>query len=111
MTIVSELPEEIKPFSPRWVFTKKYDRNNNLEKYKARLVVKGYNQIEGVDYELTFSPTLPVESLRLTIALASLFNWDIQQLDVKGAYLNAKLHNDIYMKLQERHENYNEGFL
>jgi len=98
MTIVSELPEGIKPLSPRWVFTKKYDGNNNLEKYKARLVVKGYNQIEGVDYELTFSPTLPVESLRLTIALASLFNWNIQQLDVKGAYLNAKLHNDIYTR-------------
>ena len=40
MTIVSELPEEIKPFSPRWVFTKKYDGNNNLEKYKARFSSK-----------------------------------------------------------------------
>ena len=46
----------------------------------------------------------------MTIALASLFNWNIQQLDIKSADLNAELHNDIYMKLPEDHENYNNGY-
>jgi len=65
--------------------------------------LKEFNQIEGIDFDITFSPILPVENLRMTIAIASLFNCSILQLDVKGAYINTELHNDIYMNLLEGH--------
>ena len=77
------------------VSTKKYDGI----KQDSRLVVKGYRiyNIECVEYDLTFSSTLPMKSLRITIAIASLSNWSIQQLNLKDIYHNAEFHNDINM--------------
>ena len=60
---------------------------------KARLVIKGFKQIEGIGYDKTYSATLSVESMRLVIAIASLHKWNIQQLDIKATYLNAPLNN------------------
>ena len=72
MSLVKKLPEGRKPIEYKWVFTKKYNDKGELEKYKARLVIKGFKQIEGIDYDKTYSPTLSVESMRLVIAIASL---------------------------------------
>ena len=68
-------------------------------KYKARLVAKGYVQIEGIDYYLTYSPTLKADTMRLFLKIASINNWDIYQLDVNCAYLNAKLNEEVYLKI------------
>ena len=77
MSLVKKLPEGRKPIEYKWVFTKKYNDKGELEKYKARLVIKGFKQIEGIDYDKTYSPTLSVESMRLVIAIASLHKWNI----------------------------------
>ena len=92
-----DAPENRKPVSNKWVFVRKYDKNGNLQKYKARLVARGFSQIPGMDYNETFSPVVRLETIRAILALAVAENWEIQQMDVKGAYLNGKLKEEIYM--------------
>jgi len=66
--------------------------------YRARLVAKGFTQIPGIDYDETFSSVARFESLRLVLALAALEDWEIQQMDVKSAFLNGVLDEEIYME-------------
>ena len=86
----------------RWVYKKKKDENGNVKKYKARLVAKGYNQQQGIDYNDTFAPVLKYKSLRILLALSTINkNINIKQLDVKTAFLNAKVSEDIYMEIPD----------
>ena len=85
------------PIPNKWVLTKKYDKDGNLLKYKARLVAKGYLQQPGMDYTDTFSPVVHLETIRTLLALAVAEDWEIQQMDVKGAYLNGTIKEEIYM--------------
>ena len=110
MSFVKKLPEGKKPIKTKWIFNIKRDSNNNIEKFKARLVAKGFSQIRGIDYELTFSPTLSIDSLKFIIALASKLHWDIFQLDIKAAYLNAKLDKNIYVTIPQGDSNHGKGF-
>jgi len=90
-------PKERTPVSNKWVLTKKYDKEGNLLKFKARLVAKGYSQMPGMDYTDTFAPVVRLETIRTLLALALTENWEIQQMDVKGAYLNGKIKEELYM--------------
>ncbi len=85
----------------KWVFKKKRDSNGNVIKYKARLVAKGFNQQYGIDYKDTFAPVLKYKSLRIILALSISNNTILEQLDVKTAFLNAKVSEDIYMEVPE----------
>jgi hypothetical protein len=86
----------------RWVFKIKRDVNGNVLKYKARLVAKGYAQLYGFDYTDTFAPTLHTQSLRLLFILSLTSpNHLIDQLDVKSAFLNAPLNEDVYMEIPD----------
>ena len=91
-------PEGCKPIMNKWVFVKKYDKDGNLQKFKARLVARGFTQVPGMDYNETFSPVVCLETIRAILALAVAENWEIQQINVKGAYLNGKLKEEIYME-------------
>lgn len=64
---------------------------------KARLVAQGYSQIEGVDYEETFSPVARLESIRLFIGMSCIMNFKIYQMDVKSAFLNMKLSEEVFV--------------
>lgn len=110
MTFVDKLPEGKKPIKTRWIFNVKRDGNNIIIKFKALLVAKGYSQIRGIDYELIFSPTLSIDSIKLIIALAAYLHWEIFQLDIKAAYLNAKLDKDIYVTIPQGDRNYGKGY-
>src|SRR6266850_3170716 len=77
----------------KWVFKHKADG-----RYHARLVAKGFTQIPGLDYDETFSPVACFESLRLLLALAVLEDWEVHQLDIKSAFLNGVLDEEIYME-------------
>ena len=76
------------------VFQTKRDENGNVSKRKARLVARGFTQRFGTEYTETFSPVVRIETLRVLIALAAQFDWELDQMDIVGAYLNATLPND-----------------
>jgi len=100
-TPVENIPEGANVITPRWIFTYKLDENGNLMKRKARIVARGCSQQEGVDFFKTFSPTLRQDSFRIFISFAVQNKFTIHQMDIKAAYLNAKLQEEIYMKLPE----------
>jgi len=87
----------------KWVFTKKRDENGVVRRYKARMVARGFNHMYGVDYRETFAPVIKLKSLRLIIALSSTTNTKrkLAQLDVKTAFLNANVKEDIYVRAPE----------
>ena len=109
-TFVKYVPKGKNLISTRWIFTNKYGSNNTITKRKARVVARGYKQRRGIDYELTYSPTLNIDALKLIIALAANMCWDIVQLDIKAAYLNAKLDIDIYTTIPPGDTNFGKGF-
>jgi hypothetical protein len=71
------------------------------EWYKAHLVVNGYSQVEGVDYEETFSPMAKMASIRLLLALAIAYDLEVEQMDVKTTFLHSELKEEIFMKQPE----------
>lgn len=93
-----EPPKDRNIVGNRWVFTKKFDENGNLSKYKARLVAQGFSQGFIYDYSDTFSPVVRFDSFRLLVSIAAYHNHAIGQMDIKGAYLNSNLEEEIYMR-------------
>lgn len=81
----------------KWVFKTKRDAHRRIERLKARLVAKGFTQKEGLDYTETFSPVSTKDSFRVIMALTTHFNLELHQMDVKNAFLNGSLDEDIYM--------------
>ncbi|WJZ82589.1 hypothetical protein VitviT2T_002334 [Vitis vinifera] len=96
-----ELPNSCKPVGCKWVFKTKCDAKGNIERFKARLVAKGFTQKESIDYKDTFSPVSKKDSLRIIIALVAHFDLELHQMDVKTAFLNENLDEDIYMEQPE----------
>ena len=96
-----DLPPGCKPLGYKWIFKRKLKMDGSLDKYKARLVVKGFRQKEGLDYFDTYSPVTRITSIRMLIAIASLYNLEIHQMDVKTAFLNGELNEEIYMEQPE----------
>eukprot|EP00253_Pinus_taeda_P023259 PITA_23259 len=81
----------------KWLYKTKFDADGRIDKYKARLVAKGYSQKEGIDYEDTFAPVAKMNTIIIMIALATKYDWKLHQLDVKSAFLNGDLKEEIYL--------------
>ena len=96
-----ELPKGRKAVGSKWVFKEKVGSDGTTERYKARLVAQGYTQRHGLDYDETFSPVARAESVRTIMALAAKHNMVVHQMDVKTAFLNGKLEEEVYMKQPE----------
>ena len=94
-------PPNCRPIGLTWIFKVKESPQGVIIKYKARLVVKGYSQRKGVDYDEIYSPVVRIETIRLLIALAALKDWQIHHLDVKSTFLNGEISEVIYVKQPE----------
>jgi len=94
-------PDGVRTIECKWIYKKKKDIDGNVHIYKARLVAKGFRQVQGVDYDETFLPIAMLESVRIILAIAAYFDYEIWQMDVKTAFLNGNMTEDVYMMQPE----------
>nr|GEW16034.1 retrotransposon protein, putative, Ty1-copia subclass [Tanacetum cinerariifolium] len=96
-----DLPRGCKPLGYKWIFKKKMKADGIIDKYKARLIIKRFRQREGLDYFDTYSPVTRITSIRMILAIVALINLEVHQMDVKMAFLNEDLEEEIYMNQPE----------
>eukprot|EP00963_Diacronema_lutheri_P001208 scaffold78_cov513-Pavlova_lutheri.AAC.1 len=96
--VVDRTPE-MKTLPCKWVFKVKYDQDGNIQRFKARLVAKGFKQVAGIDFGETFAPVAKQSTLRLLWTLAAKRDWEVENIDIKTAFLNGDLDEEIYMDM------------
>ncbi|GKC62379.1 zinc finger, CCHC-type containing protein [Tanacetum coccineum] len=99
--VLSDLPPGCKPLGCKWIFKRKMKVDGTIDKFKARLVIQGFRQKEGIDYFDTYAPVARITTIRLLLALAAIHNLVIHQMDVKTTFLNGDLEEEVYMKQPE----------
>jgi hypothetical protein len=95
---VDEVPPGRRPVDSKWVLHIKRDGEGLISRFKARLVAKGFTQIPGQDFTFTFAPVARWESIRTLLTIVACYDWELRQIDVKTAFLNGPLEEEIYMK-------------
>ena len=100
---ILEVPNDTKLIRTKWVFVIKRDKNGNIEKYRARLVAKGFTQVMGLNYGEfeQYAPVASYGTVRLLLALGNLFNFEMEQLDVDSAYLKGRINTDVFVEIPE----------
>ena len=94
------------PIANKWVFVRKTNKLGDIIENKARLVIKGCSQQPGFDFNETYATVVRIETVRLLLAMVLRLNLRVQQMDIKGAYLNGILKETIYMR---QPEGYSDG--
>ena len=77
------------------------NERSGSRRYKARLVVRGFEQREGIDFEETFAPVAKFTTVRIMLALTTHFDWEVEQMDVKTAFLYPEIEEEVYIKMRE----------
>jgi hypothetical protein len=90
-------PEGKSVIDSRWLYKVKHATDGSIEKYKAKFIARGFSQREGVDYEETFALVARYTSIRTIMSLASIFGWSLYQMDVKTAFLNGLIEEEVYI--------------
>ena len=91
-------PNGVNVIGTKWTFKNKSDEHGTIIKNKSRLVTQGYTQVERVDFDETFAPVIRLESIRILLAIASHLNFKLYQMDVKSAFLNGMLQEEVYVE-------------
>ena len=99
--VVSELPPGRKAVQCKWVLRTKRDKKGQISHFKGRLVTKDFTQVFGEDFTFTFAPVAHWDSIRFVLCIATLKDYELRHIDVKNAYLNAPLQEDICMVAPE----------
>ena len=82
----------------KWIYKIKHAADGSIDKYKARFVARGFSQKEGIDYEETFALVSRYTSIRTVLALSAVMKWKIHQMDVKAAFLNGVVEEEVYVE-------------
>ena len=98
---ITEIPKERKPIGTKWIFRVKRDEQNNIMKYKARLVALGCHQKPGVDYEEIYASVVSKTALRIFLAAVNQLNLHLHQMDIETAFLNAELEEEVYLRIPD----------
>ena len=91
-------PKDRTVIGTKWVFRNKMDENGIVTRNKARMVAKGYSQEEGIDFDKTFSPVVRLEAIRIFLAYDAHANFKVYHMDVKSAFLNGELKEEVYVQ-------------
>ena len=99
-------PEGKSVVTSRWIYKVKYVADGSIEKHKAHFVARGFSQVEGIDYDETFAPVARYTSIRTVMAIVAEMGWRIHQMDVKTAFLNDILEEEVYIEQSHGFELY-----
>ena len=91
-----------KVIDSKWVYKTKRGPTGEIERHKVRLVAKGFTQVEGIDYTETFVPMTKFSTIQILLALAAQLDLEIHQMDVKSAFLNGEIEEEIYVEIPPR---------
>ena len=91
-------PKGVNVIGIKWIFKNKSDEHGTVIRNKSRLVAQGYTQVEGINFDETFAPVARLESIRILLAIASHLNFKLYQMDIKSAFLNGILQEEVYVE-------------
>ena len=91
-------PKEKSTVTSKWLYKIKHAADGSIEKFKARFIARAFSQVEGVDYDETFAPVARFSSIRAVIFVVTEMGWKIHQMDVKTAFLNDFLQEEVYLE-------------
>jgi hypothetical protein len=94
---LADLPAGKKPIAVQWVYKLKGDAASNILKHKARLVAKGYVELPGIDIDEVFALVACLDSVRLLLAVAAQFKWEVHHMDLKTTFVNGELSEEVYI--------------
>jgi hypothetical protein len=93
-----DFPEDKYCIGVKWVYKTKFNEKGEVERYKERLVAKGFAQQPGIDFGETFAPVARLDTIREVLAITSQNKWKVYQMDVKYAFLNDILEEEVYVQ-------------